>query len=175
MKIHCHGNRDWTHTLFYVENSVQGEKMKRKFFCFFFWIFTYVGHNVFVFFIPFRLLPTMWQIPKCRQQCRNVDRSSVVMKHVIQNVCKLQQAFVRTSYLLVTLWHFQPTQEACHLDSFFWVCVCVGGGGIASSIPWEGTNGKPSSALIHLLANYLQELPKRMVSERKWQVEESSK
>ena len=138
-------------------------------------IFTYVGHNVFFFFFtPFRLLPTMWQIPKCRQQCRNVDRSSVAMKHVIQNVCKLQQAFVRTSYLLGTLWHFQPTQEACHLDSFLgW--VGGGGGGIASSIPWEGTNGKPSSALIHLLANYLQELPKRMVSERKWQVEESSK
>ena len=127
MKIHCHGNRDWTHTLFYAENSVQGEKMKRKkFFLGGGGIFTYVGHNVFFFFFtPFRLLPTMWQIPKCRQQCRNVDRSSVAMKHVIQNVCKLQQAFVRTSYLLGTLWHFQPTQEACHLDSFLgW----VGGG-----------------------------------------------
>ena len=33
-----------------------------------------------------------------------------------------------------------------------WVGGGGGGGGIASSIPWEGTNGKPSSALIHLLA-----------------------
>ena len=96
---------------------------------------------------------------------------------MIQNVCKLQQDVEEQ----VTYWLHcdisSPPRKYVTWTRFF---LGVGGGGgggggIASSIPWEEANGKPSSALIHLLANHLQELPKRMVSERKWQDEESSK
>ena len=41
--------------------------------------------------------------------------------------------------------------KAIYFKIIFWGWV-GGGGGITSSIPWEGTNGKLSSALIHLLA-----------------------